>query len=199
DANNVNVSEVFRSAKSMISVSQSAGVLRRLEAEERKESLRTASHQKLSQTIEPFAGSSHKKPNNSARPTKLSRPMVKKMAGQGLLYVRIKPGFEFVYGEDRDSNHGLETSLLEEAEENNTVSISCALSPVNTINPEDGNDLKPHHEGLGEHDTQSVTGSHRANDLLDNETDDLLLEIDKQSLSDPVEILRFLQQQLIKG
>ena len=30
DANNVNVSEVFRSAKSMISVSQSAGVLRRL-------------------------------------------------------------------------------------------------------------------------------------------------------------------------
>ena len=30
DANNVNVSEVFRSARSMISVSQSAGVLRRL-------------------------------------------------------------------------------------------------------------------------------------------------------------------------
>ena len=104
-----------------------------------------------------------------------------------------------MYGEDRESNHGLETSLLEEAEENNTVSISCALSPVNTINPEDGNDLKPHHEGLGEHDTQSVTGSHRANDLLDNETDDLLLEIDKQSPSDPVEILRFLQRQLIKG
>ena len=121
------------------------------------------------------------------------------MAGPGLLYVRIKPGFEFVYGEDRDSNHGLETSLLEEAEENNTVSISCALSPVNNINPEDGNDLKPHHEGLGEHDTQSVTGSRRANDLPDSETDDLLLEIDKQSLSDPVEILWFLQQQLIKG
>ena len=127
--------------------------------------------------------------------TKYSFAVVKKMAAQGLLYVRIKPGFEFVYGED----HGLETSLLEEAEENNTVSISCALSPVNTINPEDGNDLKPHHEGLGEHDTQSVTGSHCANDLLDNETDDLLLEIDKQSPSDPVEILRFLQRQLIKG
>ena len=30
DANNVNVPEVFRSARSMISVSQSAGVLRRL-------------------------------------------------------------------------------------------------------------------------------------------------------------------------
>ena len=44
------------------------------EAEERKESLRIACHQKLSQTIKPFAGSSHKKPNNSARPTKLSRP-----------------------------------------------------------------------------------------------------------------------------
>ena len=57
------------------------------------------------------------------------------MVGQGLLYVRIKPGFEFVYGEDHDGVHGLETSLLEKAEENNnhTISISPARSVVNTM------------------------------------------------------------------
>ena len=57
------------------------------------------------------------------------------MVDQGLLYVRIKPGFEFVYGEDHDGDHGLETSLLEKAEENNnhTISISPARSVVNTM------------------------------------------------------------------
>ena len=49
------------------------------------------------------------------------------MVGQGLLYVRIKPGFEFVYGEDHDGDHGLETSLLENAEENNIIPLVSVL------------------------------------------------------------------------
>ena len=38
-----------------------------------------------------------------------------------------------------------------------------------------------------------------AGDLPDKEPDELLAEIEKHSLSDPVEILRCLQQQVIKG
>lgn len=68
------------------------------------------------------------------------------------MYVRIKLGFEFVYGEDCDSNYGLEIFFLEEVEENNIVSISCVLFLVNIINFEDGNDLKFYYEGLGEYD-----------------------------------------------
>lgn len=277
DANNVNVSEVFRSARSMISASQSTGVLRRLGhsqrmrslpypnrqmqararftpgkqqqtkgkgekkvlefavlkcAEEEQENMKwdsviangmlsvnendneEAIRQSIKESLSnkfPLIGSNdfefvkvrHKKISimELGPGTEYSFAVVKKMAGQGLLYVRIKPGFEFVYGEDGDSDHDFETSFMAKAEENNnhTVSISPAQSAVNTISPEDGNDIQPHHEGLGEHDTQEVTGPHHANDLRDNEPDDLLLEMDKQSLSDPVEILRFLQQQLIKG
>ena len=40
-----------------------------------------------------------------------------------------------MYGEDHDGDHGLETSLLEKAEENNnhTISISPAWSVVDTM------------------------------------------------------------------
>ena len=59
--------------------------------------------------------------------TEYSFAVVKKMAGQGLLYVRIKRGYEFFYAH---SNHGLETSYLEKPGENNnhTVSIHPAHS-----------------------------------------------------------------------
>ena len=40
----------------------------------------------------------------------------KKMAGQGVLYIRIKPGYEFLYEED--DNSSLEVSYLEKAREN---------------------------------------------------------------------------------
>ena len=53
------------------------------------------------------------------------------MAGQGLLYVRIKRGYEFLYEGSR-SDHGLEAFYLEKAGENNnhTVSIRPAIPPT---------------------------------------------------------------------
>ena len=75
--------------------------------------------------------------------TEYSFAVVKKMAGQGLLYIRIKPGFEFLYGEDDDSD--MEISYLEKAGENNndTRSISPVQSAVNTITTREGNDEQP--------------------------------------------------------
>ena len=131
--------------------------------------------------------------------TEYSFAVVKKMAGQGLLYIRIKPGFEFLYGEDDDSD--MEISYLEKAGENNndTRSISPVQSAVNTITTGEGNDEQPNQEQPGERNTPAVSATHHASDLPEKEPDDLLVEIDQHSLSDPVEILRFLQQQLIKG
>lgn len=95
---------------------------------------------------------------------------------------------------DHESDHGLEAFYLEKAGENNnhTVSIRPAHSADHTVYTEGG-------EGLGVHDPPAVSGPLHAFDLPDDEPDDLLLETDKQSLSDTVEILRSLQQQLIKG
>ena len=102
---------------------------------------------------------------------------------------------------DHDSDHGFEASYFEKAGENNnhTVSIKPAHSADHAVFTEGGEDKQPNQEGLGVHDIPAVSGPLHAFDLADNEPDDLLLEIDKQSLSDPVEILRSLQQRLIKG
>ena len=61
--------------------------------------------------------------------TEYSFAVVKKMAGQGVLYIRIKPGFEFLYEEDDDSS--LEVSYLEKAEENSNHTVSN--SPVQPV------------------------------------------------------------------
>ena len=58
--------------------------------------------------------------------TEYSFAVVKNMAGQGLLYIRIKPGFEFLYGEGDDSD--MEISYLEKAGKNNNDTRS--ISPV---------------------------------------------------------------------
>lgn len=102
---------------------------------------------------------------------------------------------------DHHSDHGLEAFYLEKAGENNnhTVSIGPANSADHAVFTEGGEDKQPNQEGLGIHDTPAVSDPLHAFDLPDDEPDDLLLEIDKQSLSDPVEILRSLQQRLIKG
>lgn len=120
--------------------------------------------------------------------TECSFAVVKKMTGQGVLYIRIKPGFEFLHEEDKDSS-------LEEAEEtsDHTVSNSPVQPVVNAFRSGDGDD-KPIQEGSGE-----PSNPVQAVDLPEKEPDELLAEIDKHSLSDPVEILRCLQQQVIKG
>ena len=79
------------------------------------------------------------------------------------------------------------------------MSISPAHSADYAVFTEGGEDKQPNQEGSGVHNTPAVSGPLHAFDLPDDEPDDLLLEIDKQSLSDPVEILRSLQQRLIKG
>ena len=72
------------------------------------------------------------------------------MTGQGVLYIRIKPRFEFLYEEDDDSS--LEVSYLEKAEEisNHTVSNSPVQPVVNVFRSGDGDDKQPSQEGSGE-------------------------------------------------
>lgn len=120
--------------------------------------------------------------------------LLKKMAGQGVLYIRIKPGFEFLYEEDEDSS--LEVSYMEKAEENsNHTVINSPVQPVvNAFRSGDGDDKQPIQEGSGE-----PSNPVQAGDLPEKGPDELLAEIDQHSLSDPVEILRCLQQQVIKG
>lgn len=115
-----------------------------------------------------------------------------------MLYIRIKPEFEFLYEEDDDSC--LEVSSLEKAEENShhTVSNSPVQPVVNAFRG-GGGDKQPNQEGSRELNTLALSDPLYAGDLPDKEPDELLAEIEKHSLSDPVEILKCLQQQVIKG
>ncbi|PFX17859.1 hypothetical protein AWC38_SpisGene17805 [Stylophora pistillata] len=195
NASNVNafVNIVFRSASSMINASSSNAVFRRLNSSERLRSLPTA---KYKHEPGPHPGNISK-PRAQEQSTVLQ--LFKKMAGQGVLYIRIKPGFEFLYEEDDDSS--LEVSYLEKAEENrnHTVSDSPVLSVVNTFRSGEGDDKQPSQERSGELNTLALSDPRYAGDLPDKDPDELLGEIEKHSLSDPVEILKCLQQQVIKG
>lgn len=102
---------------------------------------------------------------------------IKLLAGQGSLYIKIKGGFEcLIEGEEK----------IHESKDDNPVDLKESISTNIQANPTEipGNDdlyvLDPVH-------TSSCP------------TDQLVSSIAQKGLSDPVEILRFLQQELVKG
>lgn len=111
--------------------------------------------------------------------------VVKKLCGQGLLYVKIKEGFEFLYEEESSTDDGKVKGATDDK------LLVPALS---------GFDDDKHHLTL--QDDQH--GDHQDSNTIDeaqppNKTDEIVDIISSKSLSDPVEILRLLQQKLIKG
>ena len=125
--------------------------------------------------------------------TEYNYSVVKKVAGQGLLYVKVKEGFECVYGESSDDSD--ETLLV---------------SPFSSVNNSDGTDKTELTVATLEHtivqtDEVETTNEPGESDMPVNTAtevnpyDCLIDEISAKDFIDPVEILKFLQARLIKG
>ena len=115
------------------------------------------------------------------------------MAGQGLMYVKKKEGFECVYGESSDASDEI---LL--------------VSPFSSVNNSDGTDkteliLAPLEHTIVQTDEIETTSEPGESDMPVNTGtevnpyDCLIDEISAKDFIDPVEILKFLQARLIKG
>ena len=112
--------------------------------------------------------------------TEYNYSVVKKMAGQGLVYLKVKQGFEFVYNGEPESDEDLLKSTFDSA-----CSATVAASENQIPVVEDNHHVENQ-------------------DLLESasppsKTDQLIEEIHKKGMSDPVEILRFLQKELLQG
>ena len=125
--------------------------------------------------------------------TEYNHSVVKKMAGQGLLYVKVKEGFECVYGESSDDSDEI---LL--------------ISPLSSVNNSDGTDkteltVAPLEHIIVQTDEIETTNEPGESDMPVNTGtevnpyDCLIDEISAKDFIDPVEILKFLQARLIKG
>lgn len=134
--------------------------------------------------------------------TEFSYPVIKKMSGQGLLYVKVKQGFECIYesahenGSDvddrNDDDYGDDFKKPEETEKIQTKNKDSLPSASNQNDPveiqSDDDDFNNPVFGTIEH---SPTSS--------DPTDCLISSIREKGLNDPVEILRFLQKEMVKG
>ena len=118
--------------------------------------------------------------------TEFNYAVVKKMAGQGLLYVKVKQGYESLYDPD-DSDAILLKSYME-PEIQIVSETKAADTRLAVVTPVTTALLAETKDELNNHEESSV-----------NAADALLNEISTQGLSDPVEILRFLQKNIVEG
>lgn len=131
--------------------------------------------------------------------TEYNYPVIKKLVGQGLLYLKVKQGFEFVYEEKTD----------QEEEKKSVVIIDDGKddekSDEEFSKPTFGDNEKSEEAQSSQENPECIQSSSISTpetlcpNLSGNDIDLLVKEIQKQSLLDPVEILRFLQKQMVKG
>ena len=129
--------------------------------------------------------------------TEYNFSVVKKMAGQGLLYLKVKQGFEFIYNGDAEAES--DEDILKSAFDSSvTASLANVTEgPPSITDPviqsstaERGSSFVPETE---------LEGTNEGACEILSEADQLVEEIHKQGLNDPVEILRFLQKKLVQG
>lgn len=130
--------------------------------------------------------------------------VAKKLCGQGLLYVKVKEGYEFVYEEGSSTSNGDgsddkildDDKLLSSALDDDKL-LSSALDddkPL-TSTGDDNNDYGKDLQASVEIDNTDEEAISVSKTVLDEIVD----IITTKNLSDPIEILRLLQQKLIKG
>ena len=128
--------------------------------------------------------------------TEFNYAVVKKMAGQGqLVYVKVKQGYEFVYDSDNDADllksyMGPEIEVVNVDETKATANASASTSHV---------DKRRKIQRLTQEDPQANQANQEESSSCASFIDALINEITSQGLNDPVEILRFLQENLVKG
>lgn len=140
--------------------------------------------------------------------TEYNYSVVKKMAGQGILYVKVREGYEFIYGESNgDSDENLlvsSFSSVPSGAQNDETNLSVgnrdkagdseqAVALVHEEKTAEGTNEVETTNKPGESDTQT-SAVHELDPY-----DCLIQEITAREMTDPVEILKFLQERLIKG
>ena len=116
--------------------------------------------------------------------------IIKKMAGQGSLYVKVKQGYEFLYEETKETSRGagsVSTKELETDSDNADLMkpvFEIASEPI-IVDSEDAADERKCQ------DVEVTSDSDSSNSLI--------TDINEQELTDRVEILRFLQKRIIRG
>jgi len=127
--------------------------------------------------------------------TEYNFPVVKKMAGQGMLYLKVKQGFEFVFNGDTEDEEEMEKSVFETTDKKEDQQVKQGVEFV-YINGDDEELAKSvfefettdnKEEQIPETDTDT-TPAHQLKSCINN----LITAISQQGLTDPVEILRFL-------
>ena len=167
--------------------------------------------------------------------TEYNYAVVKKMAGQGLLYIKVKQEYEYVYSTEDESDDVLLKSVYDEfpgttnaSESDASAGIREAVKPQIQISDvyQTSQDGRDDLSEVSNRDTAAVSGqmeaeiqisympdmqqaedqhfpeattSGRASSVPVPTAKQLVSEIHNQGLSDPVEILRFLQEKLIQG
>ena len=121
--------------------------------------------------------------------TEFNYAVVKKMAGQGQLYVKIKQGYEFLYDSEKDiSDSDLIKSYLELGTEATDNACSASTSHDSTKQPT-----------AKDPEAMKIKTNLEESSVCASFADALINEIINQNLNDPIEILRFLQKNLVKG
>lgn len=123
--------------------------------------------------------------------TEYSYAVVKKMAGQGLLYVKIKQGFEFIYDDALvDGKY-----LSDEISTNAIVKSEKGLNDPLQGSSSSSLDATTKGAEMGKDKGDEFSTPPHCHEVVSA----LIQGIDAEKLTDPAEILKFLQKSLIPG
>lgn len=154
--------------------------------------------------------------------TEYNFPVVKKLAGQGLLYLKAKQGFEFVYEEKSDRRSDEKCILIYDDKDKVTddENDECFSKPTfgedkkseTTENSQTKKEVEQETVQKAEQESSqsrvNIDSAHvplidtlepQCPNLSGNDVNLLVKKIYDQSLHDPVEILRYLQKEMVKG
>jgi len=166
--------------------------------------------------------------------TEYNYTVVEKMAGQGLLYVKIKQGYEFVYNAEAESDEellksafaspsspkptnidfanrsipaapaGMEQEVKAEIQSSDmcTSLQACGTAAASGMGQDGGAEIQisamPGNQEEENQGSMEVSNGDVSAAPVPS-ADQLIKEIHTQGLSDPVEILRFLQKKMVQG
>ncbi|XP_028408793.1 uncharacterized protein LOC114533337 [Dendronephthya gigantea] len=128
--------------------------------------------------------------------TEFNYAVVKKMAGQGQIYVKVKQGYDFLYdlNKDDDDDDELLKSYVEPEIE--IINVDATKTTESAVTAHAGTQQPTEKDP---ETIKTIQLNQEETSPCANLVDNLIDEITSQSLHDPVEILRFLQKNLVKG
>ena len=120
--------------------------------------------------------------------TEYNFTVVKKIAGQGLLYLKVKQGFQFLYKADDESDEELLKSVFDITDGEPPKKGEAEMEVSEGQSVRSGDLFEPAH-----------VESTIAIPACDSNTSKLIDEVNAKGMTDPVEILKFLQKEIVQG